>query len=85
MRSARLASSGLIPSSRSQQRTSVTSRRLWGGMFVAMPTAMPVLPFTSRLGRTEGRERGSLRDSSKFGPHSTVSSSMSASISSPSS
>ena len=54
-------------------------------MFVAMPTAMPVLPFTSRLGRTEGRERGSLRDSSKFGPHSTVSSSMSASISSPSS
>ena len=29
---------------------SITSRRLCGGMFVAMPTAMPVEPLTSRFG-----------------------------------
>ena len=59
----------------------MTSRRLWGGMFVAMPTAMPEEPFTSRLGKRAGRTLGSLRLSSKLGDQSTVSFSMSASIS----
>ena len=36
-----------------------TSRRLWGGMFVAIPTAMPCEPLTSRLGKRLGRTSGS--------------------------
>ena len=43
---------------------SITSPMLCGGMFVAMPTAMPVEPFTSRFGKWEGRAVGSLRRSS---------------------
>ena len=39
---------------------SQTSPRLWGGMLVAMPTAMPAEPFTSRLGRRVGRTDGSV-------------------------
>ena len=27
-----------------------TSLKLWGGIFVAIPTAIPVVPFTRRLG-----------------------------------
>ncbi len=34
---------------------SMTSPRLWGGMLVAMPTAIPWLPLTSRLGNRAGR------------------------------
>ena len=33
-----------------QTTPSMTSRRLCGGMLVAMPTAMPVEPLTSRFG-----------------------------------
>ena len=42
------------------QMPSITSPRLCGGMFVAMPTAMPVPPFTSRFGkcRRENRRLG---------------------------
>ena len=58
-----------------------TSRRLWGGMLVAMPTAMPWLPFTSRLGKRLGSTWGSLVVSSKLGSQSMVSFSMSVSIS----
>ncbi len=36
-----------------------TSRRLCGGMFVAMPTAMPGEPLTSRFGKRAGRTSGS--------------------------
>ena len=36
-----------------------TSRRLCVGMFVAMPTAMPVEPLTSRFGNRAGRTTGS--------------------------
>ena len=43
---------------------SMTSERLWGGMFVAMPTAMPVEPLTSRFGNFAGRTRGSRSDPS---------------------
>ena len=38
---------------------SMTSPRLCGGMLVAMPTAMPWLPFTSRFGKRAGRTFGS--------------------------
>ena len=59
----------------------ITSVRLWGGIFVAIPTAIPVVPFTSRLGNLEGRTTGSFSVSSKFGTKSTVSFPISASIS----
>ena len=36
-----------------------TSDRLCGGMFVAMPTAIPAEPFTSRFGNDAGRTVGS--------------------------
>ncbi len=38
---------------------SITSRRLWGGILVAMPTAIPDEPFTSRLGKRAGSTVGS--------------------------
>ena len=41
-----------------------TSRRLCGGILVAIPTAIPSEPFTSRLGNLEGRTEGSLSDPS---------------------
>ena len=55
-----------------------TSPMLCGGMEVAIPTAIPELPLTSRFGKRDGRTRGSFVESSKFGPHATVSLSMSA-------
>ena len=45
--------------SRCQVAPWATSRRLWGGMFVAIPTAMPAEPLTSRFGNLEGRTMGS--------------------------
>ncbi|MDF5994860.1 hypothetical protein P4200_10215 [Pseudomonas aeruginosa] len=49
-----------------------TSRRLCGGTSMAMPTAMPVVPLSSRLGRRAGSTAGSSRVPSKFGTQSTV-------------
>jgi hypothetical protein len=43
---------------------SIVSLRLCGGMFVAMPTAIPAEPFTSRFGKRAGRTLGSSRLSS---------------------
>jgi hypothetical protein len=43
---------------------SMVSARLCGGMFVAMPTAIPAEPLTSRLGNRDGRIVGSSRVSS---------------------
>ena len=43
---------------------SITSPRLWGGMLVAMPTAMPWLPLTSRFGKRAGSTVGSSLDPS---------------------
>ena len=60
---------------------SMTSPRLCGGMFVAMPTAMPDEPLTRRFGNRDGRTTGSLSYPSKFGWKSTVSLAMSRSIS----
>ena len=51
-------------------------------MLVAMPTAMPDEPFTSRSGILVGSTVGSCRLSSKFGVKSTVSLSRSLSTSS---
>ena len=43
---------------------STISVRLCGGIFVAMPTAMPSEPLRSRFGTRVGITDGSLRDSS---------------------
>ena len=43
----------------SASKAPITSPRLCGGMEVAIPTAIPALPFTSRLGTRDGRTRGS--------------------------
>ncbi len=45
-------------------KVAMTSPRLCGGMLVAMPTAMPPAPLTSRLGKRAGRTCGSSRDAS---------------------
>ena len=45
--------------SRAHTTPAPTSRRLCGGMFVAMPTAMPELPLISRFGTRDGRTTGS--------------------------
>ena len=42
----------------------ITSVRLCGGMFVAMPTAIPALPLTRRFGKRAGSTSGSRFDSS---------------------
>ena len=55
------------------------SLRLWGGTFVAIPTAIPLAPLSSRFGMREGSTTGSLTESSKFGWKSTVLRSRSAS------
>ena len=43
---------------------STTSGRRCGGMLVAIPTAIPAEPLTSRFGNRDGSVSGSLRDSS---------------------
>ena len=40
---------------------SITSPRLWVGMLVAMPTAMPLAPLTRRFGKRAGSTAGSWR------------------------
>jgi len=60
---------------------STASPRLCGGIFVAIPTAMPDEPFTRRLGKAAGRTVGSSRVASKLGEKSTVFFSMSLIIS----
>jgi hypothetical protein len=59
-------------------KAAATSRRLWGGMLVLIPTAIPEEPFTRRLGKREGRTEGSRSRLSKLGDQSTVSRSRSA-------
>ena len=38
---------------------SITSPKLWGGTFVAIPTAIPPAPLTKRFGYLAGRTLGS--------------------------
>ncbi|MNV28155.1 hypothetical protein D3C71_1193370 [compost metagenome] len=61
---------------------SITSDRLCGAIFVAIPTAIPEAPFTRRFGIRVGRTVGSCRESSKLFWKSTVSLLISDSISS---
>ena len=56
---------------------SMDSIRLCGGILVASPTAIPVAPFTKRLGNRPGSMSGSRIVSSKFHDHLTVFLSMS--------
>ena len=53
-------------------RALTISVRFCGGIFVAMPTAIPSDPFTSKAGNVVGRTVGSFIDSSKFSCQSTV-------------
>lgn len=41
-------------------KPAATSPMLWGGILVAIPTAIPVVPLMSRLGNLAGNTRGSL-------------------------
>ena len=59
----------------------ITSIKLCGGIFVAIPTAIPSDPFINKAGTEEGRTEGSFSVSSKFGSQLTVSLSRSFSIS----
>jgi hypothetical protein len=56
---ARVSSSEASQFSSAQTTASATSRRLCGGMLVAIPTAIPPLPLISRLGMRAGRTVGS--------------------------
>ncbi len=64
----------MVASGSSSRRTQAltTSFKLCGGTSVAMPTAMPVVPLSSRCGRRAGSHEGSSSVPSKFGDHSTV-------------
>ena len=42
----------------------MTSPKLCGSIFVAIPTAIPPAPFTNRLGYLAGKTDGSYSDSS---------------------
>ena len=55
----------------------MTAPRFCGGIFVAIPTAMPMEPLTSRLGNRLGSTTGSSSLLSKFGVQSTTSLSIS--------
>ena len=59
---------------------SITSLKLWGGILVAIPTAIPDDPFTKSAGIVAGSTVGSCNLSSKFGIKSTVFFSMSSII-----
>ena len=62
-------------------RPLITSIRLWGGIFVAIPTAIPSEPLIKSVGTVDGSKVGSFNVSSKFEVHSTVSLSKSFNIS----
>ena len=49
-----------------------TSFKLCGGISVAIPTAIPVVPFNKIFGSLAGNNFGSCRVPSKLGSHSTV-------------
>ena len=64
--------------SSSARQPEITSFRLWGGILVAIPTAMPAEPLISRLGMRAGRIRGSFfRNRRSWDRKSTVSLSIS--------
>jgi len=54
-----------------------TSLRLWGGILVAMPTAIPSAPISKRFGSKAGMTVGSCCEASKLSAKGTVSFSIS--------
>ena len=50
----------------------VNSSRLCGGIFVAMPTAIPLAPLRSKFGSRAGNTSGCIRESSKLATIFTV-------------
>eukprot|EP00967_Tisochrysis_lutea_P058865 scaffold75006_cov36-Tisochrysis_lutea.AAC.4 len=52
---------------------SISSPKLCGGIFVAIPTAMPDAPLRSSMGTRAGSTTGSTSDASKLSVKSTVS------------
>ena len=56
---------------------SMTSDKLWGGISVAKPAAIPFAPLISKAGKRVGNTVGSFNVSSKLNVNSTVSSSIS--------
>ena len=64
MNSSKLASSDSDGSFIKVITPSITSLRLWGGMFVAIPTAIPDAPLIKRLGSLVGSTVGSRSDPS---------------------
>ena len=52
----------------------ISSRRLWGGIWVVIPTEIPHAPLANTCGNRTGSTSGSWRESSKLGTKSTVSS-----------
>ena len=56
---------------------STNSPKLWGGILVAIPTAIPIAPLRSKLGNFAGNTVGSSKESSKFFLQSIVSLSIS--------
>ena len=77
------ASTSISGLSTNATHASITSPRLCVGMLVAIPTAMPVAPLSSRLGSLVGITVGSCRVSSKLLVISTVSLSRSSIMASP--
>ena len=51
----------------SRTQAAATSPKWWGGMSVAIPTAMPEVPLRSTAGRRAGSSSGSSRVPSKLG------------------
>jgi len=54
-------------------KPSTISPRLWGGIFVAIPTAIPDEPFNNKNGSWAGRTSGSFWEPSKLFEKFTVS------------
>ena len=67
---------------KSNKEASITSVKLWGAIFVAIPTAIPIVPLQRWLGNFVGSIIGSFKDPSKLSLQSIVSWSKSANISS---
>ncbi len=58
----------------------MTSVKLWGIMFVDIPTAIPLAPFISKLGNLAGKNEGSFRLPSKLSIKLTVTSFIKSSV-----
>ena len=55
-----------VPVQATIDNETITSDKLCGGIFVAIPTAIPLAPLTKRFGTLVGITTGSLNESSKL-------------------